>query len=122
MEIAIGIILILASIFLIIAVLMQEGKSRNLSGAIGGGSSDTFLGKSGVTSLDKKLSSLTTIVAVVFVILVVVMYLLQDTSNFSGIADSGNDAVIEDVVPEDTAADAADTNASVDGTTAAAEG
>ena len=122
MEIAIGIILILASIFLIIAVLMQEGKSRNLSGAIGGGSSDTFLGKSGVTSLDKKLSSLTTIVAVVFVILVVVMYLLQDTSNFSGIADSGNDAVIEDVVPEDTAADAAETNASVDGTTAAAEG
>ena len=122
MEIAIGIILILASIFLIIAVLMQEGKSRNLSGAIGGGSSDTFLGKSGSTSLDKKLSSLTTIVAVVFVILVVVMYLLQDTSNYSGIVDSGNDAVVEDVVPEDTAADAVETDASVDGTTAAAQG
>ncbi len=120
MEIAIGIILILASIFLIIAVLMQEGKNRNLSGAIGGGSSDTFLGKSGSTSLDKKLSSLTTIVAIVFVVLVVVMYLMQDTSNFSGIADSVDTPEVVDTVADDTtAADAADTNASVDGTTAA---
>lgn len=122
MEIAIGIILILASIFLIIAVLMQEGKSRNLSGAIGGtSSSDTFLGKSGSTSLDKKLSRLTTIVAIVFVVLVVVMYLMQDTSNYSGVADTVDTAEVVDTV--DTAEGAAESdNASVDGTTAAAEG
>ena len=119
MEIAIGIILILASIFLIIAVLMQEGKNRNLSGAISGGSSDTFLGKSGSTSLDKKLSSLTTIVAIVFVVLVVVMYLMQDTSNYSGIAGSVDTAEVVDTVADATTA-AADANASVDGTTAAA--
>ncbi|MBE6560250.1 MAG: preprotein translocase subunit SecG [Ruminococcaceae bacterium] len=121
MEIAIGIILILASIFLIVAVLMQEGKNRNLSGAIGGGSSDTFLGKSGSTSLDKKLSSLTTIVAIVFVVLVVIMYLMQDTSNFSGIADSVDTPEVVDTV--DTADTTAAADASVDGTTApAAEG
>ena len=121
MEIAIGIILILASIFLIVAVLMQEGKSRNLSGAISGGSSDTFLGKSGSTSLDKKLSRLTTIVAIVFVVLVVLMYLLQDTTNYSGVSGIVDDAEVVDTVAEDTAADAAESDASVDGS-AAAEG
>ena len=120
MEIAIGIILILASVFLIIAVLMQEGKNRNLSGAISGGSSDTFLGKSGSTSLDKKLSSLTTIVAIVFVVLVVLMYLLQDTTNYSGVVDSADTAEVVDTVDTDAAESTAD--ASVDGTTAAAEG
>lgn len=121
MEIAIGIILILASIFLIIAVLMQEGKSRNL-GAISGGSSDTFLGKSGASSLDKKLSRLTTIVAVVFVVLVVVMYLIQDTTNYSGVADSIDTDEVVDTVDTDASAETTD-NASVDGTTApAAEG
>lgn len=87
MEIVIGIILILASVFLIAAVLMQEGKSRGLSGAISGGSSDTFLGKSGTASMQKKLSRLTTIVAIVFVVLVLVMYLMQDTVNYSGIVN-----------------------------------
>ena len=53
MEIVIGIILIIASVFLIAAVLMQEGKGRGLSGAISGGSSDTFLGKSGSASMQK---------------------------------------------------------------------
>lgn len=117
MEIAIGIILILASVFLIAAVLLQEGKSRNLSGAIGGSTSDTFLGKSGTTSLDKKLSRLTTIVAIVFVVLVVVMYLMQDTTNYSGITPSvDTTAAAETTGGEDTAAVG---DAGVDGTAAA---
>ena len=115
MEIAIGIILILASVFLIAAVLLQEGKSRNLSGAIGGSTSDTFLGKSGTTSLDKKLSRLTTIVAIVFVVLVVVMYLMQDTTNYSGITPSVDTTPVTEAVA-DTAAVG---DASVDGSAAA---
>ena len=76
MQIAIGIILIVASLFLIVAVLMQQGKSRNLSGAIAGGS-ETFYGKSKGASSDRKLAILTTVVAIVFVVLVLVSYLIQ---------------------------------------------
>ncbi len=74
---AIGIILIVAAIFLTIAVLMQHGKSHNLSGTIAG-ASETFFGKSKASTIDKKLSVLTTVVAIIFVILVLVAYLVQD--------------------------------------------
>ena len=46
MKIALGIILILASLFLIVAVLMQSSKSHRLSGTIAGGA-ETFFGKKG---------------------------------------------------------------------------
>lgn len=105
MEIVLGILLILASVFLIVAVLLQQGKSRNLSGAIGGGSTETFFGKAKSDTFDKKLSRLTTVVAIVFVILVVVMYLAQDTTNFSGRLDT----------PNTTAADTADTTDAAEG-------
>ena len=77
MEIVLGILLILATIFLIVAVLMQSGKSHNLSGTIAGGA-ETFFGKSKATTIDKKLSKATTIVAIVFVVLVLVSYLAQN--------------------------------------------
>ena len=80
MEIAIGIVLIIAAVFLVAAVLMQSGKSHNLSGTIAGGA-ETFFGKTKGFTMDKKLSKLTTIVAVVFVALVLVSYLIQDTDN-----------------------------------------
>lgn len=80
MEIAIGIVLIIAAVFLVVAVLMQSGKSHNLSGTIAGGA-ETFFGKTKGSTMDKKLSKLTTIVAVVFVVLVLVSYLIQDTDN-----------------------------------------
>lgn len=125
MEIVIGIILILASVFLIAAVLMQQGKSRNLSGAISGGSSDTFLGRSGSTSMEKKLSRLTTIVAIVFVVLVLVMYLMQDTTDYSGyVADT--DSSVSDTAEADDTSDLVendDVNADADAeTTVASEG
>ena len=41
-----GIILIIVSIALVVLVVLQEGKNNRLSGAIAGGNSDTFLGKS----------------------------------------------------------------------------
>ena len=77
MEIVLGILLILAALFLIVAVLMQSGKSHNLSGTIAGGA-ETFFGKSKATTIDKKLSKATTIVAIVFVVLVLVSYLAQN--------------------------------------------
>ena len=77
MTIALGIILIVASVFLIIAVLLQSGKRNNrLSGAIAGGA-ETFFGKEKASTMDKMLSKVTTIVAIVFAVLVVVMYMIQ---------------------------------------------
>ena len=84
MTIALGIILIAASLFLIVAVLLQSSKSHRLSGTIAGGA-ETFFGKTKGSSLDKKLSKLTIVVAVVFVLAVLAVYLIQDTQNFDDI-------------------------------------
>lgn len=92
MEIAFGIVLIIASLFLIVAVLMQSGKSKKLSGTIAGGA-ETFFGKTKGKAIDKLLSKLTTIIAVCFVVLVVVVYVTQDKPN----VDAEKDA-IEDVI------------------------
>ena len=72
-DLIIGIILLVFSVFLVIAVLMQEGKSHNLSGTIAGGA-DTFFGKNKGQAVSKKLSVLTSIVAVIFVLLVCTVY------------------------------------------------
>ena len=75
MQIAIGIILIISAIFLIVAVLMQHGKSHNLSGTIAGGA-ETFFGKTKGSRYDKILSRLTTVIGVVFTVLCVVLYIV----------------------------------------------
>lgn len=75
MELAFGIILLVMAVFLIVAVLMQSGKDKNLSGTIAGGA-DTFFSKSKATTMDKVLSKLTTIVAIVFAVVVIAMYII----------------------------------------------
>lgn len=74
-EWVVGGVLVAASLFLVIAVLMQSGKSHGLSGAIAGGA-ETFFGKSKAGKVDKTLGTLTTIVSIVFAALVVAAYLL----------------------------------------------
>ena len=76
MQLTIGIILIVFAVFLVVAVLMQDGKSHNLSGAIAGGA-ETFFGKSKAKDMNKRLSVATTVVAIAFTILVLVSYLMQ---------------------------------------------
>lgn len=120
MQIAIGIVLILAAIFLVVAVLMQSGKSHNLSGTIAGGA-ETFFGKSKASTMDKKLSKLTTIVAIVFVVLVLVAYLTQGvgkktTLNTSGVAPTQKLRLTLqlDTTAETTGETTADTTADTD--------
>lgn len=76
MEIAFGIILMVAAVFLIVAVLMQSGKSHKLSGTIAGGA-ETFFGKTKGKSIDKMFATLTTIVSIVFVAIVIFIYVYQ---------------------------------------------
>ncbi len=92
MQIAIGILLIISALFLIVAVLMQQGKSHNLSGAIAGGA-ETFFGKEKGSTINNKLSKLTTVVAIVFALLVLVSYFLQDTIDLSSYTASAPDTV-----------------------------
>lgn len=81
-QLVIGIILIVFAVFLVIAVLMQQGKAHNLSGTIAGGA-ETFFGKSKAQTMNKKLSILTTVVSIIFVLLVCSVYIMQDTGDAS---------------------------------------
>ncbi len=119
MQIAIGIVLIIASIFLIVAVLMQEGKSHNLSGAIAGGA-DTFFGKEKGSTISNKLSKLTTIVAIVFTLLVLVSYFMQDTVDLNDLTaslstDTTEVSTGETVVDGTTEETTAETEAAAEG-------
>ena len=69
-----GIALLVMSVFLVIAVLLQSGKDKRLSGAIAG-AAETFFAKGKSKTRDKILARITTIMSVVFVVLVVVLYI-----------------------------------------------
>lgn len=99
LEIVFGIILIVAAVFLIFAVLMQSGKSKKLSGTIAGGA-ETFFGKTKGKAIDKILSKLTTIIAIVFVILVVVVYIIQPKPNKDAESGALDDALAGTEVTE----------------------
>ena len=124
-DIVFAIILLVAAVFLTIAVLMQSGKSHNLSGTIAGGA-DTFFGKTKGKTIDRVLSKLTTVVAIVFALLVIVVYVIQDDNvvtkdNYiddyiNGIDETAAETtaaedIAETTVAETSSVDAADTTA-----------
>ncbi len=74
-EIILGIVLILLSIAIIVLVLLQEGKSAGLSGAIAGGA-ETFFGKNKSRTMESKLVLITKIIAISFFVLALVATLL----------------------------------------------
>ena len=69
MSVIISIVLILVSLVLIVAVLMQEGNKQGL-GVISG-AADTFLGKNKSKSAEGKLLTITKITAAVFVVIAI---------------------------------------------------
>lgn len=70
-----GAVLILLSIVIIAVVLLQEGRSQNLSGAIAGGA-DTFLGKSKGRTIEGKLEKITKWLIVIFFVIVLAAFLI----------------------------------------------
>jgi preprotein translocase subunit SecG len=75
LEITLGILVVVMSLFLILAVLLQSGKDTHMSGTITG-SADTFFGQSKANTWDRMLSKLTVVVSIVFAIVVILMYAL----------------------------------------------
>ena len=75
-RIILSIILGLDCLALVVLVLMQQGKSAGLSGAIAGGA-ETFFGKKKAASYEGQRELLTKITGTVFMVLAVVLVILQ---------------------------------------------
>ncbi len=73
MELAFSIIQLIVCLALVVIVILQSGKSSGLSGAIGGGSGETFLSKNKAKTLDARLARMTKWVAAVFMVLTLVL-------------------------------------------------
>ena len=87
-NIILQVLLLVAGLFLVVAVLLQRAKTKGLGGAITGGV-DTFFGKEQGPKVDRLLNRLTAIVAIVFVVLVLVVYIIQPDYASSTFASSG---------------------------------
>jgi preprotein translocase subunit SecG len=74
-EIILGVLLIISSLAIAALVLLQEGKSQGLSGAIAGGA-DTFFGKNKGRTMEQMLVRVTRVVAIVFFVLVLATFLI----------------------------------------------
>ncbi len=74
-EFILGLILALVSLGLVVAVLMQPGKDKRLSGAIAGGA-DTFFAKGKAGRWDKTLGKVTVAMCIVLFVLILVLYCL----------------------------------------------
>lgn len=70
-EIIGGVMLIISGLLLIVIVLLQEGKQNGLSGAIQGGSSESYLNHNEGRTREAKLKKFTKILAIVFFLLTI---------------------------------------------------
>lgn len=69
-------VLLLAAIFIVVAVTFQKSEKDGLSGTIAGGS-ETYYGKDKSIQTGKTLSKWTMIVGIVFALAVVAVYVMQ---------------------------------------------
>ena len=74
-ELILGIVLAVLSLGLIVAVLLQPGKDKRLSGAIAGGA-DTIMAKGKAGKMDQILGKITVVMWVVFFVVILVLYCL----------------------------------------------
>lgn len=121
LSIVLDIVLILISLVLIAAVLMQQGQRQGL-GAIAGGA-ETFFGKNKSRGLDGKLQKITKIAAVVFIILAIATTIVVAHNSSSSAAVTDVNAAVQEILDAEDAAAADVADAVAEGETeAAAEG
>lgn len=75
LAVIISIVLLLVCLVLVAIVLMQEGKTAGLSGAISG-LSETYFGKNKARTMEGKLETTTKILAACYLVLSLVLYFL----------------------------------------------
>ncbi len=71
-QVVFGIILILLAIAIVVLVMVQESNQQGLSGAISGGSSESFFGKNKGRTDEAKKAFLTKILATAFMVLALI--------------------------------------------------
>ena len=86
MTVLLVILHVIISIFLILVVLVQQGKGADLAGAFGGGGSQTAFGARGATTL---LHKLTTAFFILFVITSMTLAVMETRPRSSLMNDSG---------------------------------
>ena len=74
-KIILTVLEVIASVALVAVVLFQSGKESGLSGAVSG-NTDSFMNKSKMGNLDKKLASITKWIALVWIVLTLVLNLI----------------------------------------------
>ncbi len=98
MATLITIIHVIVCLILIVAVLLQSGKSADLAGAFGGGGSQSVFGPRGATSL---LSKVTTASAVIFMLTSMGLWIVSAQGSKSVVSGEEAPAVTEtQQVPE----------------------
>jgi len=78
-EIILVVLMVLAAAVLTFAVLRQSSKSQGLSGAIGGGSSDTYYGQGKGKDKDAFWNKVTIALAIFFVAVALAFFILKPT-------------------------------------------
>lgn len=76
-HVVFGVALIVLSIVIVVLILLQEGNQQGLSGAISGGSSDSFFGKNKGRTDEAKKAFLTKILVAVFSVIVLASVLVM---------------------------------------------
>lgn len=76
LEIIVGILVILISIIIIAAVILQQSHRRGVNGVISG-AADTFLSKNNARTVDAMLSKWTKIFAIIFFALAIIANVLS---------------------------------------------
>ncbi len=119
-DFVIGVILLVAAVFLVISILFQSSKSHKMPGVISGGA-ETFFGKTKGKDIDRVLGKMTAVVAIVFCVLVIVMFVAQDQNLISNVTGGDTTATTSDTTAaDDTTGDTAEdtTDAATDTTDA----
>ena len=117
LSIILDIVLILISLVLIAAVLMQQGQRQGL-GAIAGGA-ETFFGQNKSRGLDGKLQKITKIAAVVFIVLAIVTTIVVAHNASSSAAVTDVNAAVQEILNDVAESETAETETAAEGETAA---
>ena len=117
LSIVLDIVLILISLVLIAAVLMQQGQRQGL-GAIAGGA-ETFFGKNKSRGLDGKLQKITKIAAVVFIVLAIVTTIVVAHNASSSAAVTDVNAAVQEILNDVAESETAETETAAEGEIAA---
>ena len=75
LKVILTVLEVIASVALIAVVLLQSGKEAGLSGALAG-NNDSYMNKSKMGGLDKKLAKITKWVALAWIVLTLVLSLI----------------------------------------------